>query len=70
MDAATASGMSPESVAEAIITCLIHGHEEVLLAPLSHRLAIIMRALTPTLVSRIMKRRALSQRAAYTHKED
>lgn len=70
MDATTASGMSPEKVAEHIVGSLINGYEELVLAPLSHRLAIILHTLAPSLISRIMKSRALSQKYMYTHKED
>nr|XP_053650235.1 dehydrogenase/reductase SDR family protein 7-like [Cherax quadricarinatus] len=70
MDATTASGMSPEKVAEHIVGSLINGYEELVLAPLSHRLAIILHTLAPSLISRIMKSRALSQKYMYAHKED
>lgn len=62
MDKTTAEGMKPESVAESIVNCLLSGEEDVILAPASHQLAIILRSLTPTLISRIMKLRASRQR--------
>lgn len=70
MDETTSSGMSPEKVADNIVKCLISGHEEMMLAPLSHQMAVILRTLSPSLISRIMKRRATTQRNAYTHKKE
>lgn len=70
MDVTTASGMKPEKVAEQIIGCLISGYEELVLAPVSHQLAIILRTLTPSLISRIMKSRAVSQKDTYELKQD
>lgn len=70
MDETTSGGMSPEKVADNIVKCLINGYEEMLLAPVSHQLAIILRTLSPSLIFRIMKRRAVTQRDAYVHKND
>ncbi|KAG0718551.1 Dehydrogenase/reductase SDR family protein 7-like [Chionoecetes opilio] len=70
MDETTSGGMSPEHVADSIVGCLINGNEELLLAPMLHRLAIILRTLFPSLITRIMKRRAASQRNAHVHKKD
>lgn len=62
MDKTTANGMKPETVAESIVSCLLSGEEDVILAHASHQLAIVLRSLTPTLISRIMKHRAARQR--------
>ncbi|XP_045614449.1 dehydrogenase/reductase SDR family protein 7-like [Procambarus clarkii] len=70
MDATTASGTSPEKVAEHIVGCITNGHEELVLAPLSHQLAIVLRTLAPSLLSRLMKSRAGNQKNVYVHKED
>ncbi|XP_042231858.1 dehydrogenase/reductase SDR family protein 7-like isoform X2 [Homarus americanus] len=70
MDAATASGMTPEKVAEQIVGCLLSGSEELVVASLPHQLAIILRTLSPALISRIMKSRAVNQKDLYLHKED
>lgn len=70
MDETTKGGMSPETVAENIVSCLINGYEEVLLAPFSHQLAIILRTLAPTLIFRIMKRRAAAQKNNHAHKKE
>lgn len=70
MDETTSAGMSPEKVADNIVRCLINGYEELLLAPVSHQLAIILRTLAPSLIFRIMKRRAATQRNNYVHKKE
>ncbi|XP_064113288.1 dehydrogenase/reductase SDR family protein 7-like isoform X1 [Macrobrachium nipponense] len=70
MDATTASGMKPEEVAEQIVSCIISGYEELVLAPLSHRVAINLRTISPSLLSRVMKRRAAKQKNLYASKDD
>ena len=70
MDETTSGGMSPEYVADSIVGCLINGNEELLLAPVLHHLAIILRTLSPTLITRIMKKRAATQRNGYMHKKE
>lgn len=70
MDTTTASGMSPEYVAEQIVGCIISGYEELLLAPFSHRLAIMLRTFTPSIIANIMKRRAAKEKDIYVYKED
>lgn len=70
MDSTTANGMSPEYVAEQIVGCIISGYEELLLAPFSHRLAIMLRTFTPSIIANIMKRRAAKEKDLYVYKED
>ena len=69
-DSTTASGMKPEEVAEQVVSCIISGYEEMVIAPLSNRVAINLRTLTPSLLSRVMKRRAAKQKSLYAPKED
>ncbi|XP_045139074.1 dehydrogenase/reductase SDR family protein 7-like isoform X2 [Portunus trituberculatus] len=70
MDETTSGGMSPEYVADSIVGCLTNGSEELVLAPVLHHVAILLRTLSPPLVTHIMKRRAATQRNAYVHKKD
>lgn len=70
MDETTRTGMNPEYVADSIVGCLINGCEELLLAPVLHHLAVILRTLSPSLITRIMKRRAATQRNTYVHKKE
>lgn len=70
MDETTKGGMSPEYVADSIVGCLVNGCEELLLAPVLHHLAVILRTLSPSLITRIMRRRAATQRNTYLHKKE
>lgn len=70
MDETISGGMSPEKVADNIVKCLISGQEEMMIAPLIHQMVVILRTLTPSLIFRIMKRRATTQRNAYVHKKE
>lgn len=58
LDETTASGYSPESVANKIVASVAREKEEVVIAPLSARLAIGLRTVLPSLYFRIMERRA------------
>lgn len=58
MDETTAKGMSPEYVADKIIEAVAAETKEIVLAPLSHKFAILLRTLAPSLYFLIMSRRA------------
>ncbi|CAH1793498.1 unnamed protein product [Owenia fusiformis] len=58
MDATTANGMEPEYVAKRIIDGTSRGLEEITLCPMMHKLAIILRAILPTVYFSIMRKRA------------
>lgn len=58
MDATTAQGVSPEVAATAVLRALEAGQGDLTLAPLSHRAAILVRALWPSLCAKIMAGRA------------
>lgn len=60
MDENTAKGMSPEYVADKIIEAVAAETKETVLAPLSHKFAILLRTLVPSLYFLIMSRRAAS----------
>ena len=57
-DKTTAAGMSAEYVACQVLSCVQQNQAEVLLAPLTHRLAILLRTLTPKLYFHLMSGRA------------
>jgi short-subunit dehydrogenase len=57
MDANTANGMSPEYVADKIIEAVASETKEIVLGPLTHKLAILLRTLVPSLYFLIMSRR-------------
>jgi dehydrogenase/reductase SDR family protein 7B len=57
-DATTAAGCSPAHVAEQVVEAVVGGRRELLLAPLLHRLAVLLRALLPSLYFFLMARRA------------
>ncbi|XP_059484774.1 dehydrogenase/reductase SDR family protein 7-like [Neocloeon triangulifer] len=58
MDENIAKGMSSEYVADRILEAVALGTKEVEIAPLLHRLAIVLRVLAPDLFAYIMKKRA------------
>ncbi|CAL4099355.1 unnamed protein product, partial [Meganyctiphanes norvegica] len=62
MDATTASGMKPSYVAEKVVDSIIWKQEDVILAPLLHRLVICLRVLMPSLYRYIMRLRADKQK--------
>jgi len=61
MDKSTAGGLLPQQVAAIILHAVETCTPEVLPAPLTYRLAVIMRALFPRLMFWIMSRRAKKQ---------
>ncbi|XP_076453848.1 dehydrogenase/reductase SDR family member 7B-like [Babylonia areolata] len=69
MDKTTESGMTPEAVAERVLQCVLRGQPDVVISPLHHRLAIILRAVAPSLFFAIMARRARKQRTDYKKAE-
>ena len=58
LDDATASGMSPDAAAGAILRMVISRDPELVLAPFFHRIIAVIRVLFPSLFFWIMKRRA------------
>lgn len=58
MDATTAQGLSPEAAADALLRALEARDGELTLAPLAHRLAIVLRAVWPRLCFKLMAMRA------------
>ena len=62
MDKTIAKGMSTSYVAKRILRAVEYAESEVVIAPLSNKLAIVIRALSPSLYFKIMEHRANSQR--------
>ena len=62
MDANQERGYSVEYVAQNIIECIRSGHNQLILAPLYVRLAVLLRAWLPSLYFYIMSRRAKGER--------
>jgi hypothetical protein len=62
MDSATASGYKSEYVAEKVLSAVAQGREELIIAPVVPRLAILVRTLTPSLYFWMMGRRARNTR--------
>lgn len=58
MDRDTVDGYKPEYVSEKILSAVVEGRKELIIAPISVRLAIMIRTLSPTLYFWIMERRA------------
>lgn len=58
MDKTTESGYQPEYVAECILKCVLKQEKELTIAPFSHKCAIILRTLFPSLFFWIMRKRA------------
>jgi len=58
MDPSTEKGYSAAWVAEKVLEAVQTGQQEVVLAPLHHRLAILLRAILPSLYFYLMARRA------------
>ena len=61
MDKTIAQGMDASYVARRILRAVEYAEPEVVIAPLSNKLAIIIRALSPSLYFKIMAYRAKSQ---------
>jgi dehydrogenase/reductase SDR family protein 7B len=61
-DSATANGYEPEYVAEKILSAVVQGKQEVIIAPVVPRLAILIRTLAPSLYFWIMETRARNTR--------
>jgi hypothetical protein len=58
MDRDTAHGYKPEYVSERILSAVVEGRKELIIAPFIARLAIMIRTLAPSLYFWIMERRA------------
>jgi dehydrogenase/reductase SDR family protein 7B len=58
MDSATAKGYKPKYVSKKILSAVVDGEEELIIAPIIVRLAITIRTLSPSLYFWIMERRA------------
>lgn len=59
MDKATASGRDPREVADAVWTAVGKGRDEVVIADLRVKLAVLLRAVAPQTLFGIMAKRAL-----------
>lgn len=69
MDKTTAAGMKPEFVAEKVAEAVLLQQSEVVLAPLIHKLAILIRTLCPALFFKLMFSRACKQRKELRQEE-
>lgn len=58
MDEATATGYTPEYVAQRILEAVISSEPDVIISSLGPRFAILLRSLVPRLYFYIMRRRA------------
>jgi short-subunit dehydrogenase len=58
MDSAIANGYKPEYVADKILSAVVQGKKELIIAPVMPRLAILIRTLAPSFYFWIMERRA------------
>jgi hypothetical protein len=58
MDSDTASGYTSEYVSKKILSAVVDGKKELIIAPFFVRLAITIRTLSPSLYFWIMERRA------------
>jgi len=58
MDSATARGYTPEYVSKKILSAIVDGKKELIIAPVFVHLAILIRTLSPSLYFWIMERRA------------
>lgn len=58
MDATTAAGYKPEYVADKIVNMVVSRQDELVLAPLSNKCALMLRYLAPSVYFWIMKKRA------------
>lgn len=58
MDDTTAGGYPPESVAEQILDGVADEKTELFICPVSNRLAVILRAIWPSLYFTLMEKRA------------
>lgn len=58
MDEATATGMSPEDVADAVLEAVVHRRTDVVVSSLVPRMVMMVRVLLPWLFFAIMKSRA------------
>lgn len=65
MDETTLSGMPVDTVAERILHAVIFSEDDVLLAPLAHRVAVVLRAVAPGIFFWLMALRAQKQRKEY-----
>lgn len=63
MDPATASGRDPREVADAVWRAAGEGRDELILADLKVKLAVLMRTLVPHTLFGIMAKRARKERA-------
>ncbi|XP_053200940.1 dehydrogenase/reductase SDR family member 7B-like [Panonychus citri] len=61
MDETTASGMDPNVVADEIALAIYQQRKELIMSPLSHKLAIILRYMFPSLFFILMSKRAKKQ---------
>ncbi|CAG2199603.1 DHRS7B [Mytilus edulis] len=65
MDKTTQSGMAPSYVAEKILSAVEFEQNEVILAPVHHKIAIYLRTIVPNLFFKLMKSRAKSGKKDY-----
>jgi dehydrogenase/reductase SDR family protein 7B len=59
LDETTAGGASPDDVADVVMETILRGDQDVVMAPLHNKLAIVLSSVLPNLFSKLMKRRAL-----------
>ncbi|XP_064594422.1 dehydrogenase/reductase SDR family protein 7-like [Liolophura sinensis] len=62
IDKTTASGMTPQEAAQAVLQTVTYRHQDVVLSSITHKLAIYIRTLLPSLFFWIMLKRAKKYR--------
>ncbi|XP_078691650.1 dehydrogenase/reductase SDR family protein 7-like isoform X1 [Branchiostoma floridae x Branchiostoma belcheri] len=67
MDTTTASGMAPDTVAHKILQAVESGGNELILAKFTHRAAITLRCIAPSIYFAIMNSRAKKEEDNYSH---
>eukprot|EP00058_Branchiostoma_floridae_P010279 XP_002595767.1 hypothetical protein BRAFLDRAFT_200530 [Branchiostoma floridae] len=67
MDTTTASGMAPDTVAQKILQAVERGDNELILAKFTHRAAITLRCIAPSMYFAIMRSRARKEEDNYSH---
>lgn len=58
MDSHTARGYTPQYVSKKILSAIVDGKKELTIAPVTARLAVTIRTLSPSLFFWLMERRA------------
>ncbi|KAL5018945.1 hypothetical protein ScPMuIL_004667 [Solemya velum] len=68
MEESLAKGMSPESVADKIMSAVIYGDSEVIIGPVLHRTVCYLRNIVPNIFFRAMQVRAKNEQRQYLKK--